>query len=169
MANYDLESLKVMIIDDNRHMRLLVKSIINVLGILDVAEAENGAEAFKALEEFEADLIIVDWKMSPMDGVQFTHRIRNDDDSPNIYVPIIMLTGHTEVERVTEARDAGVTEFLAKPVSALQLFQRIRAIIEVPRQYVRTADYFGPDRRRRDEQDYTGPERRRQRGEETSA
>ena len=76
-----------------------------------------------------------------------------------------MLTGHTEADRVMEARDAGVTEFLAKPVSALQLFQRIRTIIEAPRQYVRTADYFGPDRRRRNELDYEGVERRRQRGD----
>ena len=165
MANYDLEPLKVMIVEDNRHMRRLVKSILNALGVMNVAEAENGADAIKRLEDFEADFLIVDWKMSPMDGITFTHHVRNDDDSPNIYVPIIMLTGHTEAGRVMEARDAGVTEFLAKPISALQLFQRIRTIIEAPRQYVRTADYFGPDRRRRNELDYAGPERRRQRVE----
>ncbi len=165
MANYDLEPLEVMIVDDNRHMRRLVKSILNVLGVMNVAEADSGADAIKRLQDFEADLLIVDWKMSPMDGIAFTHHVRNDDDSANIYVPIIMLTGHTEADRVMEARDAGVTEFLAKPVSALQLFQRIRTIIEAPRQYVRTADYFGPDRRRRNELDYEGVERRRQRGD----
>ncbi len=165
MANYDLEPLKVMIVDDNRHMRRLVKSILNALGVINVAEADSGADAIKRLQDFEADLLIVDWKMSPMDGIAFTHHVRNDDDSTNIYVPIIMLTGHTEADRVMEARDAGVTEFLAKPVSALQLFQRIRTIIEAPRQYVRTADYFGPDRRRRYELDYEGAERRRQRGD----
>lgn len=165
MTNYDLEPLKVMIVDDNRHMRRLVKSILTALGVQDVAEAGSGGQAIKRLNDFEADLLIVDWKMSPMDGISFTRHVRNDDDSPNIYVPIIMLTGHTEADRVAEARDAGVTEFLAKPVSALQLFQRIRTIIEAPRQYVRTADYFGPDRRRRNDLDYIGTERRRQRGE----
>lgn len=165
MANYDLEPLQVMIVDDNRHMRRLVKSILHALGVLNVVEANSGEDAIKQLEDFEADLLIVDWKMSPMDGIAFTKHVRNDDDSPNIYVPIIMLTSHTEADRVMAARDAGVTEFLAKPVSALQLFQRIHTIIEAPRQYVRTADYFGPDRRRRNELDYSGPERRRQRGD----
>lgn len=59
-----------------------------------------------------------------------------------------MLTGYTEHQQVVEARDAGVNEFLAKPISAKPLYQRLAAIIDNPRSFVRTKSYFGPDRRR---------------------
>jgi len=75
--------------------------------------------------------------------------VRTGEDSPNPFVPVIMLTGHTETSRVVEARDAGVNEFLAKPISANGLYRRIRAIIENPRLYIKNKGYFGPDRRRR--------------------
>ena len=71
-----------------------------------------------------------------------------------------MITGHTERHRVEAARDAGVTEFLAKPITAQGLFKRIAEIVERPRAYVRCADYFGPDRRRRADERYAGPWRR---------
>ncbi len=87
--------------------------------------------------------------------------IRNRDDSPNCYVPIIMLTGHAEKTTVELARDAGVHEFLAKPVSATKLFEKIKNIIENPRVFIRTSDYFGPDRRRNQDPDFQGPERRK--------
>ncbi len=162
MANYDLERLSFLVIDDNYHMRRLVKSILNALGIRQVREAEDGADALKVLQTFDADMVIVDWNMEPIDGLEFTKLVRTSDDSPNIYIPLIMLTGHTEMSRVFQARDAGVNEFLAKPVSAKKLYQRIKAIIETPRQFIRTPNYFGPDRRRKDDPAYSGPERRGQ-------
>jgi DNA-binding response OmpR family regulator len=61
-----------------------------------------------------------------------------------------MLSGHTELQRICEARDAGVNEFLAKPISARALYSRMMSLIANPRPFVRTATYFGPDRRRRD-------------------
>ena len=80
--------------------------------------------------------------------------------SPNPFVPIIMLTGHTHVDRVLQARDAGVTEFLAKPISINAILSRLVAIVDHPRPFVRTKSYFGPCRRRRDDHQYQGPERR---------
>ena len=71
-----------------------------------------------------------------------------------------MITGHTERHRVEAARDAGVTEFLAKPITAAHLFSRIAEIVERPRAFVRCESYFGPDRRRRQIDDYAGPWRR---------
>ena len=59
-----------------------------------------------------------------------------------------MLTGHSEKKRVTAARDAGVTEFLAKPISAKALYQRIVNVVANPRPFIKTKTYFGPDRRR---------------------
>ena len=161
MIDYNLERVNFLVVDDNKHMRALVKSILKALGVQNIFEAGDGADAFKELRHFPADVIICDWNMSPLDGMDFVRLVRTGKDSPNQLVPIIMLTGHTEMNRVLEARDSGVHEFLAKPISAKSLYSRIRAIIEQPREFVRTSMYFGPDRRRRQTDSYTGPERRK--------
>lgn len=160
MAGYNLERLNFLVVDDNKHMRALVKTILHALGARSVLEAADGADAFKELRVFPADVIICDWNMSPLDGLDFVRLVRTGRDSPNPFVPLIMLTGHTEMHRVCEARDAGVHEFLAKPISAKSLYARLRTIIERPRPFVRTAMYFGPDRRRK-QMDYKGRERRK--------
>lgn len=160
MGGYNLERLNFLVVDDNKHMRALVKTILHSLGSKNVAEAADGADAFKELRHFPADIIICDWNMSPLDGLDFVRLVRTGKDSPNPFAAIIMLTGHTEMHRVVEARDAGVHEFLAKPISAKGLYSRIRSIIERPRPFIRTASYFGPDRRRR-QIEYKGRERRK--------
>ena len=105
-------------------------------------------------------MILTDLSMKPVDGIAFTREVRLSHDSPNPYVPIMMITGHTERQKVEAARDAGITEFLAKPVTAQGLFLRIAEIVERPRPFVRCAEYFGPDRRRRADERYPGPWRR---------
>lgn len=99
--------------------------------------------------------------MEPLDGLEFTRLIRTDKNSPNPMVPIILLTGHTEMSRVVEARDTGINEFLAKPISARGLYSRICMIIEDPRAFVRTDNYFGPDRRHQSNSGFGGVERRK--------
>jgi DNA-binding NtrC family response regulator len=75
-------------------------------------------------------------------------------------IPVIMITGHSTVRRVAEARDVGVSEFLSKPVTARGVIERINRVVENPRPFVRSGDYFGPDRRRREDPHYPGPHRR---------
>jgi two-component system, chemotaxis family, chemotaxis protein CheY len=147
-SRYVLDNVNVFVIDDNRHMRGLVKSILHALGVKEMGEAGDAAEAFTELQHFVADIIIVDWHMEPLDGLDFVRLIRTAKDSPNPYIPIIMLTAYTEYRRVAEARDAGVNEFLAKPISPRDLYMRIASIIDNPRRFIRTKAYFGPDRRR---------------------
>ena len=147
-SRYVLDNVNVLVLDDNRHMRTLVESILHALGVGLVCQAADAAQAFKELQHFQADVIIVDWHMEPLDGLDFVRLVRTAKDSPNPYVPIIMLSGYTEYRRVTEARDAGVNEFLAKPISAKALYQRFASIIDNPRPFIRTKSYFGPDRRR---------------------
>ena len=155
-----IESLKALVVEDNAHMRALLRSLLIALGLRDVTEAANGDEAFALLREHGADLILTDLSMEPVDGIAFTRAVRSAENSPNPYVPIIMVTGHTERHRVEAARDAGVTEFLAKPVTVHNLLLRVIEIVERPRSYVRCPGYFGPDRRRRTDSDYSGPWRR---------
>jgi two-component system chemotaxis response regulator CheY len=154
------ETLKALIVEDNAHMRALLRALLNSVGVMDIAEATNGRTAIDALRERRSDLVLSDMAMQPMDGIEFTRHVRNDDRSPNPFVPIIMITGHTEKHRVEAARDAGVTELIAKPITAHHLFARISEIMEHPRVFVRCNGYFGPDRRRRPLEGYAGPWRR---------
>ena len=164
MTDYNLERLNFLVVDDNKHMRNLVKSILGALGVRTIMEAADGADALKELRHFAADIIILDWNMDPLDGLDLTRMIRQPNDSANPFVPIIMLTGHTEMKRVIEARDSGINEFLAKPVSAKRLYERIKSVIEKPRSFIEVKGmtaYFGPDRRRRPMPGNKGPERRK--------
>ncbi|MEK7246656.1 MAG: response regulator [Pseudomonadota bacterium] len=164
-VDYNIERLNFLIVDDNKHMCVLIKTILNAFGVRNVVEASDGADAFKALRHFPADIIICDWVMQPLDGLDFVRLVRTGKDSPNPYVPVIMLTGHTEMHRVVEAREAGATEFLAKPVSPKKLYARIRSIIESQRNFIKTKSYFGPDRRRQKMASFKGAERRMKQGE----
>ena len=161
MSGPGFENLKALIVEDNAHMRSLLRALLNALGIKDISEAGNGQIAIDLLRERKSDLVLTDLAMKPMDGLEFTRYVRNNDHSPNPFVPIIMISGHTERYRVEAARDAGVTEFLAKPITAHDLFARIAEIVERPRAFVRCNGYFGPDRRRRQNDDYPGPWRRK--------
>jgi two-component system, chemotaxis family, chemotaxis protein CheY len=162
MSGGAFEHLKALIVEDNPHMRALLRSLLNALGITRIGEATNGEEAFGLLRECQPDLVLSDLSMTPMDGIAFVRQVRTSRDSPNPYVPIIMITGHTERLHVEAARDSGVTELLAKPITAGNLLQRIAEIIERPRPFVKSPSYFGPDRRRHSIADYAGPFRRRE-------
>lgn len=152
--------MRVMLVDDNHHMRSIVSAVLAGVGVEQIRECWDGAEALDALRQWPADVAIVDFHMAPIDGVEFTRLVRNAADSPNPFLPIIMLTGYAERSRVMEARDAGVTEFVVKPVTARAVLERLNAVIFHPRPFIRTSEYFGPDRRRRQEPSYAGPWRR---------
>ena len=155
-----LENVSFLIVDPNAFMRSLIKNVLYVFGAGKFIEANDGAEAFKAMQNLVPDIIITEWMMDPLDGLDFTRLVRTGKDSPSSFVPIIMTTAYSEKQRVVEARDAGITEFIAKPLSAKTLMARVTTVIEHPRPFIRSTRYFGPDRRRRRTSDYTGPERR---------
>src|SRR5580704_10101099 len=156
---YNFDRLRVLVVDDNLHIRTLVSAVLRAFGVTTVFEAASGEEAWTILTEHRCDLIFLDWVMDGMNGLEFSEKIRTAPDSPNRFVPIVMISGHTSPERVQAARGAGVNEFLAKPVSSKSILARVISVIENPRPFVRTKVYFGPCRRRR-RTDYHGPERR---------
>ena len=155
-----LEKVRFLVVDDNVHMTHLGKTLLKGFGAAHVFEAKNITDAFMRLKHDNIDIIILDYLMSDEDGVDFIRRIRNNTDSPNPFVPVIMLTAHSEKSRVEQARDAGVNEFCAKPITAQEMFRKIVAVIESPRPFVQNSSYRGPDRRRRDDPNYAGEERR---------
>jgi CheY-like chemotaxis protein len=155
-----LQALQVLLVDDNQHMRAITSSVLQSAGVRKVREAADGTAGLEILREQAIDLAIVDFNMFPLDGVEFTRLVRNSPDTTNPYLPIIMMTGHSEKSRVYEARDAGVTEFVVKPITAKAILDRIQAVIFRPRPFVKTDGYFGPDRRRTAATGYKGPLRR---------
>lgn len=159
-TGYNFEKISVLVCDDSRQIRSLVKTCLNTFGVKRVAEAADADDAFGKLVELKPDLVITDWNMPPTSGLELVRRIRQSDDSPDPYVPIIMLTGHTELGRVRTARDNGVSSFLAKPMSADSLYKRIVSLVEDHRPFVRSGDFFGPDRRFNDTAPFGGDERR---------
>jgi two-component system, chemotaxis family, chemotaxis protein CheY len=154
------ESLRVLLADDNAHMRTIVSAVLKSIGVKHIRDASNGAEALAVMREWQVDVAMVDFRMQPVDGVEFTRLVRNAKDSVNPFLPIIMLTGYADRSRVIEARDAGVTELIVKPVTAQAVIARLNSVIFHPRPFVRTEDYFGPERRRTANPEYKGPERR---------
>ncbi len=157
-----MEKLRVLIVDDNHHMINIVKTILRGFGVKAFYEAKDAAEAFDMVRDEAIDMVVVDYLMDLLDGTDFIRLVRTADDSPNPYIPIIMLTAYSERSKVEAARDAGVTEFCCKPVTALELYKKVVAVVDHPRPFVRTGNYFGPDRRRKRRQEYTGKERRKQ-------
>jgi CheY-like chemotaxis protein len=153
--------MNLLVADDNAHMRAIIVAVLKGLGFDRVREASSGADALTVLREGKTDIAIVDFRMDPVDGVEFTRLVRNAEDSANPYLPIIMLTGYADRARVFEARDAGVTELIVKPVTAQALIARLNAVIYHPRPFIRSTDYFGPCRRRTANPNYAGPERRK--------
>ncbi|MCB1537838.1 MAG: response regulator [Rhodospirillales bacterium] len=158
---YQFQNISVLVVEDNQPMALLTKSILETFGVSSVILARNGEEGFTLFCRHNPDIVIADWMMKPMDGIELTHLIRTEPRSPSPFVPIILMTGFSAKKRVEEARDAGVSEFLVKPFQARDLYKRIAQVIERPRQFVRAPGFFGPDRRRvREFDDFAGPWRR---------
>jgi CheY-like chemotaxis protein len=157
-----IAEMNILIIDDDRHMRSLIRNILFALGVQDVAEAGDGRQALDELDACKPDLILCDLKMEPMGGLEFIHYLRADADNPHRLVPIIMITAYAELATVADARDKGVNEFMTKPLSAAALEKRILRVLEDPRGFVDSENFAGPDRRRRRDTQGSpsGPERR---------
>ena len=117
------------------------------LNVRNVNFAKNGKEALSI--KVETDLIFCDLNMEPVSGTEFTKLVRSGKSAYSKSTPIIMLTGHTERDRVIQARDIGSTMYLAKPISVKRLYQSIVEIIENPQDFIEIESYNGPDRRRK--------------------
>jgi DNA-binding response OmpR family regulator len=143
-----LSSINVLLIDNDAKLANLEKNILLTFGFRDVDVVGDGDEALERMYSKHYDLILCDWEMDRMKGVELVHFIRNNADSPDPFVPIIMVTGRAERADVIEARDVGITEFLAKPFSVEDLRKRIIEVVERPRPFIILKDFHGPDRRR---------------------
>lgn len=159
--SFKFEKLSMLVVEDTQPMQKLLVSVLEALGIRNVETSPNGEDAFRAFCQRNHDIILTDWSMEPVDGIQLTRMIRKSKLSPNRLAPVILITGYSAWPRVEEARDAGVTEFLVKPFTGHDIARRITHVINHPRDFIETQDFFGPDRRRhRENASYKGLRRR---------
>ena len=156
------DRLRVLIVDDNEHTRSLIKEILHAMGFdLDnILEAGDGLAALQKMNEQKVHIIISDWRMEPMDGLTFVRKLRDPENSPDPFVPVIFCSADTDQELIERARDMGVNEVLTKPLTIGVIESRIKAVLEQPRPFVDATEYFGPDRRRRGDEPVQGEDRR---------
>lgn len=166
---FKFEKLSVLVVEDTSPMLKLIVSVLESLGVGMVYSADNGERGFEQFKRHNTDIVITDWHMKPVSGVDLTREIRRNTLSPNRTVPVILVTGYSALNRVAEARDAGVNEFLVKPFSANDLAKRLAYVINKPRDFIDCTNYFGPDRRRRNNPDFKGPYLRNTDGDEMNS
>ena len=159
MANYDFSRLSILLVEDNNFMRSMLAIVLKALGVENVKLATHGGEAIEILKLMQldpmraglmsVDMILSNWEMSPVSGLILLRWVRRHKESPDRFIPFVMVTGYADKSKVAESRDLGVTEMLAKPYSLDNVAERLIQVVERPRQFVHTSSYFGPDRRRK--------------------
>lgn len=161
MNQKPIQEMNALIVEDDRHMRKLIRNVVLALGIKDVTEASDGSAALEEMKVSRVDLVLCDMKMEPMGGLEFVKRLRSNPDNPYRFVPVIMVTAHAELDTVKSARDAGVSEFMAKPISAEALDKRIQRVLRDKRHFVEAPNFVGPDRRHTQKDKFGGEDRRK--------
>jgi two-component system, chemotaxis family, chemotaxis protein CheY len=157
--NYNFKNLDILFVDDNKNMHLIVKHLLQAMDITNFRGCLNANNALKMIKSQRPDILITDLKMGSLNGFELIERVRRGEDGCDPYVPILVLSGQTEIETVIKARNAGATEFLAKPASVGSLYDRLVWMIENPRPFIKAEEFLGPDRRRA-MRGYEGLERR---------
>jgi two-component system chemotaxis response regulator CheY len=137
-----LKDLDILIVDDNANMRLLVRTILRSFGIPEARQARDGTTALAELERRIPSLIISDWEMAPMNGLDFLRAVRRIGREPVCFVPIIVLTAHASRQLIEQAFAAGATQLLVKPVTPANLLQRVNWVLEDSRPFMRAGDIY---------------------------
>ena len=152
-------ALELLVIDDNAQMRTIIGTVLAAAGVRKLHYAPDGRRGLEALRRTMIDVAFVDYEMPGMNGLDFLSAVRSLT-TPERFMPLIMLTGHSDLRRILAARDRGVNEFLGKPVTAKSILTRLTTVILNPRPFIAAPRYFGPDRRRKTLPGHAGPKRR---------
>lgn len=154
-----IRNATILVLDDNEGTRRLVRLLLRDLGVRQVLLVASVDEAFANLMVHNVDAIFTDWELDGETGLQLLQRVRNSGDGRIRRLPVVVMTAHAESWRVASARDAGASEFLAKPLSPAQVSAKLRAVLLHGRAFINNDAYSGPDRRR-SQRPFFGPERR---------
>ena len=120
------KSIKILIVDDYKTMLRIIRNVLRQIGLTNVDEANDGAEAFAMLKQGEYGLVISDWNMQPMTGLDLLQQVRADARLGTL--PFIMVTAESKVENIVAAKQAGVSNYVVKPFSAETLRAKIDTV-----------------------------------------
>ena len=158
MSDYDFGLFSALVVEDNSYLRTLLFQSLKAIGVGNVKTVEHGGLAIDTMRMIKEnptkagmmhlDMVFSNWQMSPVDGMMLLRWVRRHKESPDRFVPFVMVTGYADPVKVGEAREMGVTEMLAKPFSVNAMAEKLLQVVDKPRQFVHTGDFFGPDRRR---------------------
>ncbi len=121
------KDMTVLVVDDFSTMRRIVRKILKDLQFQDVIEAENGAEAFQLLQTNKVDLIVSDWNMPTMTGLELLKKVRADERLKGL--PFLLVTAESQKENIIEAIQAKVSNYVVKPFSPAVLAEKLAKII----------------------------------------
>jgi two-component system chemotaxis response regulator CheY len=153
------EQLRILHLAENPNAAKVLRDVLDVFDIQQIRQSRSPDEAYQMVQVFAFDLAIFEWCDMPKEAIELALKIRRDPDSPNPFLPIIMAVDRAEPGVIIDARDAGVNEIVARPMSLKALSSRMASIFENPRPFVRSDTYFGPCRRRK-QVPFEGPDRR---------
>lgn len=165
LRHVNLPATTVLIVEDNDGLRRMIVEVLRASGFQQLIQARDAEEAIELLGAYSPDLMILDWNLPGLSGIDLTLLLRQaavngDTRFPNPRIPVLMLTGRQRSRDVTEARNAGVDEFVIKPFSTRSLMRGAVSALSRQRPFIVSAGYVGPCRRRRKDEDYLGLMRR---------
>jgi CheY-like chemotaxis protein len=154
--------LRVLVSDHRPFQRRLITEALRALGRVEVGYAETAEQSLVALAYFQPNILIIDWDIDNGCGLRLVERLRCGEAGEGVRrLPIVMLAGFNTSGHVERARNAGVDEFVLRPFSTAALIAKVAEVRVRRREFIESADYSGPDRRRRrNSLDYDGPRRR---------
>ena len=174
-VTYSLKNFTILLAEDYEFMQNLIGGMLRAFGVGNIMVCSSGREAIELLQITEAqsrsgnikgiDLILADWMMPEGSGLELIDWVRNHKSDRIRFTPLILVSAFTSEDVIIAARDHGANEALVKPVSGEKGAARILSVIDTPRPFVKTATYFGPDRRRKDKP-FQGEDRRKMTAEQ---
>jgi two-component system, chemotaxis family, chemotaxis protein CheY len=120
------KNMKILIVDDFSTMRRIMKNVLKQLNFVNIIEADDGSTALEALQREKIDLVVSDWNMPKITGLELIKVIRSDDALKHI--PFLMVTAEAQQENIIEAVKSGVSNYIVKPFTAETLSQKINQI-----------------------------------------
>ncbi len=127
LINMD-KNINILVADDYKTMRRVIHSLLNQLGFQNIDEAINGSDALEKMKEKKYQLIISDWNMSPVTGIELLKKIRANDENKNI--PFLMVTAESKPENIMEAKKSGASNYIVKPFTADTLETKMNSILK---------------------------------------
>ncbi|ACT58610.1 response regulator receiver protein [Hirschia baltica ATCC 49814] len=156
----DTNNLKVLVVDPNAYMRGIVADALRRLSIGEISTTSSTDEAQDICLSFRPNIVITDWEAGRLSGLEFTRSIRRSEKNIPRDIPVILLASTVARDQIMAARQAGINEFLLKPVSVRALKSRIEEVVIRPRKFIDSRHYIGPCRRRKMDTEFSGPWRR---------